>query len=406
MRKNLLIILSLTLLLTVGAWFGYYKISENRVADLEVHPLPQPEIIGGDDVRFERNDSSFLCEMENHVLYLKDRYNIPGTAIVIVKEGEIIYKKGFGFANVKTHSPVTTSTIFRIGSVSKGFASSLAGLLEQDGFIDWKAPITRYLPDYHVNPIEFADSITVEHILSHTSGYPYQAYSTLIEDGMPLGQMLEELQALRLSRNPGAIHSYQNVAYSLIEQVLQSQTYCSFNTLMHERIFKPLGMHTASIDYKSISEAENVALPHYYSRLGTHVGKIRPTYYNASAAGGINASIDDMGKWLQAVMGHRPDVLSHNLLADLHEPHVVTSVKNSYLGRLERPRRGHYGLGWRIVEYPSDTIVYHGGYVNGYKSAIGFSKADDVGICILSNRGGRYTSQLLADFFKIYRNRE
>jgi len=398
---------SLILLLSIAsiAAVGWLWLSDERTAHLEVHEMPKIKRIDYDAAHFDPAEEEFLCKFENRITILKDKYRVPGTAIAIVKDGNIIFKRGFGYRNIKTLEPVTTSTVFRVGSVSKGFAAVLAGLLEQDDFIEWEKPVSIYIPDYRVNPAQFKDSITISHILSHTAGYPYQAYSTLIEDGVPLDDMIESLQDLQLSRQPGEIHAYQNVAYSIIEKVLQEQTMCSFKTLMHQRVFSPLNMYNASIDYKSISEHNNVAYPHYYSRIGTHVGKISSTYYNASAAGGVNASIDDMAKWLIAIMGYNQDVLPDEVRQELFKPAIVTAVKNSYLSRLEQPRYGHYGLGWRIVEYPSDTLVYHEGYVNGYKSAIGFSKTDNIGICILTNSGGAFSSKLLAEFLDTYRPR-
>lgn len=378
-----------------------YYLPLKDVAYLDTHSLYYD--IKGNRPVLNESEAEFLCEFENHVLSLNERYANPGLAVAIVKGDKLIYRKGFGFRNMDEKLPVTTSTIFRIGSVSKGFAATLAGILEEEQVIEWDAPVSSYLPDYRVKPETYLDSVTVGHILSHTAGYPYQAYSTLIEDGVTLTEMIQSLQQLTLSRSPGTIHSYQNVAYSIIEQILQQQTSCSFQALMEERIFEPLEMNHASIDYESIINASNVALPHFYtSKFGLYVGEISPTYYNASAAGGINASIEDMGKWLMAVMGNKANIISDKVREELYKPKIVTAVKNSFLSLLDQPRSGHYGLGWRIIEYPSDTLVYHEGYVNGYKSAIGFSQTDNIGICILSNSGGRLTSRLLADFFRMH----
>lgn len=400
MKKNILI--SLLSLVLVTAATIYYFLPSKPVAYIDVHDLAPIDIPNGNNPVLDEDYTIFLCELENRIHTLLQQYKTPGLAVAVVMDDEIIYKKGFGVRDAKNNYPVTTSTVFRIGSVSKGFASTLAGLMEEENVINWDDPLTKFIPDYKVNPIDYTDSITIAHILSHTAGYPYQAYSTLIEDGRSLDHMIDLLQGLKLSRKPGEIHSYQNVAYSVVEKILEEETQCTFDDLMQERIFEPLQMVNASTDYRSIVEHHNTALPHYFSRFGVHVGKIRPTYYNASAAGGVNASIDDMSHWLMAIMGNYPDIISDEVRSALFEPKVVTSVKNSYLSRLDYPRNGYYGLGWRIIEYPSDTIVYHEGYVNGYKSAIGFSKSKNAGICIIANSGGRLTSKLLAEFLDDY----
>lgn len=359
-------------------------------------------LISGEYNVFDAAEENFLCKFENHLLSLKNDYPVPGAAIAVVKEGRVIYKKGFGVKDINGNDPVNTSTVFRIGSVSKGFAAGLAGILKSNGFIGWKTPITKYLPCYRANPISYSDSLTTERILSHTTGYPYHAYSTLIEEGNSLDDMIQALQLLKMSRMPGEMHAYQNVAYSLIEKVVESCTDTTFQNLMQQRIFDPLNMQHASTDYASIMKEDNLAMPHYPIRSGFRRVDISNTYYNTCAAGGVNASIDDMGKWLRAAMGYRPDIFSPEVLAELYQPKISTRVKNSFFNKLETPGKGYYGMGWRIVEYPTDTIIYHEGYVNGYKSAIGFSKKEGIGICILTNTASRFSSKLLADFFKMH----
>jgi len=400
LKKSALITLISIALLSIAIAIYYYPRKE--VAYLDVEALPRPILHEINEPLLSNDNEQFLCGFENKILNYLEAYNTPGLAVAIVKNDKTIYKKGFGYRNLNKKLPVITSTVFRIGSVSKGFASTLTGLFEDEGIISWDDPVSKYLSDFNVNPINYKDSLTIDHLMSHSAGYPYQAYSTMIEDEANLNEMIAALQSLPLSTRPGYIHSYQNVAYSIIEKILEVETACNFKTLMKERIFDELKMRRASIDYQTINNQLNVALPHFFTRRGVVVDDISPTYYNARAAGGVNASIDDMAIWLNTMMGNHTDVISNEVLRDLFKPQIVTAVKNSYLSLLETPRNGHYGRGWRIIEYPSDTLVYHEGYVNGYKSAIGFSRTDSVGICLLSNSSSRITSRLLAEFFEQY----
>lgn len=399
MKKHVTqVILSLVLITATG----YLYLSGNKVVDNR-EPLSITEITAfNSEEVFKLNEESFLCDFDNYLMQQHERYNTPGFAVAIVKKGEVIYQKGFGYRDLSSKLPVTPHTVFRIGSVSKGISAGLAGILENENRFSWKDPISKFIPDFTTNKKQWTDSLTVERILSHTTGYPYQAYTTLIEDGLPLNDMINSLKKLPLSRHPGEIHAYQNVAYSLIEKVAEASTETPFDSLMKEKIFNPLGMTNASTDYHSIVSASNFAKPHFATRRGYYVSKVSPTYYNAAAAGGVNASISDMGKWLVAAMGYRPDVLPYEVRKELFNPRTRIRVKNHYLSRLDYPRFGHYGLGWRILDYPTETIIYHEGYVNGYKSAIGFSQTNDIGICILANAGGSLTSKALAEFFKMY----
>lgn len=349
---------------------------------------------------------SFVDAFEKQLEEAFQSSNLPGAAVAIVLDSNVIFKKGLGLKKVGESDPVDEHTTFRIASVSKGFASVLTGLQVDRNKLSWNDPVTKYLPQFRTNPESFSDSVTIRHILSHSSGFPYQAYSTLVEDGLRRDVMFKKLQGVKLSRRPGEIHSYQNVAYSLIEPVLENVEDCSYQDLLFDRIFRPLHMNDASITYEEMMANDNKATPHQrYKRRYAPVN-ISSSYYNVAAAGGINASISDMTEWMKALLGHRPDVVSAQVLDSVFKPVIRTRVKNSALSSFDYPRKGHYGMGWRVVEYPSDTIIYHGGYANGFKSEIALDKNKNVAICILTNAPNSFSKKMVAEFFKAYKSCE
>lgn len=331
-----------------------------------------------------------------------DRSNVPGAAVAILMDSTLVMLKGLGLRNANEPDSVNIHTTFRIASVSKGFASILAGLYTHKQ-LSWNQPIHHYLPGFITQPDIYKDSITVKHILSHSAGYPYQAFSTLVEDGLNRDVMLHKLQSIPLSRKPGEIHSYQNVAYSLIEPVLEEVAHCSYTSLMHERIFSPLRMNDASIRYDDMRANPNAATPHLRSASGYRPVKLSRSYYNVAAAGGINASISDMAQWMKALMGLRPDIVPLDVLDTVFNPVIRTSVKNRAFSAFDHPRKGYYGLGWRVVTYPQDTLIYHGGYANGFKSEIALDRNKGVAICILTNSPGRFSNKMVVEFFKAHK---
>ena len=346
----------------------------------------------------------FIDRFEKQLEEAFEAANIPGAAVAIVLDSNIVFKKGFGLRKAGGKDPVDVHTTFRLASVSKGFASVLTGLQVDRDKLNWNDPLKKYLPGFRTNPSHFSDSVTIRHILSHSSGFPYQAYSTLVEDGIRRDVMFRRLQDIKLSRKPGEIHSYQNVAYSLIEPVLENIEACSFQDLLFDQIFRPLHMHDASITYEEMMATPNKAIPHQRYRKHYTPVKISSTYYNVAAAGGINASISDMTEWMKALLGQRPDVISTQVLDSVFKPVVRTRVRNSALSRFDSPRKGHYGMGWRVVEYPNDTIIYHGGYANGFKSELALDKNKRVGICILTNAPNSFSKKMVAEFFKAYKS--
>lgn len=242
----------------------------------------------------------------------------------------------------------------------------------------------------------------VKHLLSQSTGLIQHAYTNFIEDGKDLNTMISALPEVKLLAEPGKLFSYQNVAYGVIEPILESATGYDYGSLMQKEIFDPLRMKDASIDYASMMANENVAYPNYPRRGGWSTGKIKKTYYNVPSAGGINASISDMANYMIGLTGHRPEIISQEVLNDIFQPQVNTNIRWKYFSRWKDYKRSYYGLGWRIVENAESTIAYHGGYVNGFRSQLAINTDEDLGICILTNSPTSFSSKLVPIFLKMY----
>jgi beta-lactamase class C len=326
---------------------------------------------------------------------------IPGAAVVIVKEGRVVYQKGFGIKEKGKPDMVDEDTVFRLGSLSKGFASVLAGIFVEEGIINWTDPVSQYLDEFRLSDPAQTERVEIRHLLSHTVGLPRHSYTNLVEDGLPLDRIIPRLEEVPLLTVEGQQLSYQNAAYSSIEKVLESQSNTDFSSLLKEMIFDPLSMRMATTDHQSILDSENKAYPHVMvSRSkGRRPIPITDKYYNAVSSGGINASISDMGKWLLLLLGHYPNVISPETLRDIYEPQA-TLQNRRFSRHWEGVDESHYALGWRVLENQGQTIVYHGGYVNGYRSELAFAPDEQLGICILINTPSSYPLKVIPELFK------
>ena len=345
---------------------------------------------------------SFLSSYEIQLRQSLSQTGTPGAAAAIVYDSSIVFQKGFGVKANGSSDSVDVNTVFRIGSVSKGFASFLTGILVEEGVLSWNDCVVNYYPEFALQSEDHTQNLNLIHVLSHTTGLPYHTYTNLIEEGLPLSNILNMLPQVELIGDPGEIYSYQNVVYSTIGEVIHCATDLSYETLMAERVFKPLGMHHASLSYDRIVGENDVAMPHQRLRKGWQPVPISENYYNASPAGGINASIGDMAKWMLALLGNREDVISKNTLHTLCQPVIKTRLKNWRFRKLPGYESAYYGLGWRVLHYDTDTLIYHGGYVNGYRSEIAFSPRDRIGICILMNAPTAFANQSIPQFLTHY----
>jgi len=384
---------SLLLVVILGSYPSCTEIkSDPQVAEPE-------EWVMGDSL------AMYLEEFEQDFEEGLNENRIPGAAVAIVKGGRVVFQKGFGVREKGKPEEVDEHTVFRLGSLSKGFASVLTGVFVEEGVVSWDRPVSRYLKEFQLNDPEQTNRVQIRHLLSHTSGLPRHAYTNLVEDGLSLDRIIPRLEQVPLIAKEGEQIAYQNAAFSAIEKVLEAQTDTGFSTLMDEKLFNPLGMDNSSASYDSIRYSENKASPHvYYSRSRGRVPiSISKKYYNAVSSGGINASASDMGKWLLLLTGYYPEIISEETLKEMYDP--LATINNRRFSRhWDGVNESHYGIGWRVLDNDGQKIVYHGGYVNGYRSEIAFAPEDKVGICILINTGSSYPLAVIPDFFNHFKS--
>ena len=345
-----------------------------------------------------------LREYEQEMVKLLHQTKTPGLAIAIVQDSTILFMKTYGVREAGKKDSVDEHTVFRLASVSKCFAPLLTGLLVEDGVLHWEDRVVKHLPTFELKSRTNTDSLRLTHVLSHTTGLPYHTYTTLVEDRRDLPYMLSELKNVNVIGAPGELYSYQNVAYSIIAEVMRARTGKSYEMLMDELVFRPLNMRDASMSYEEISQNRNVAKPHLHGRKGWKATTISDTYYNVGPAGGVNASISDMAQWLTAMLGSRQSYVTSTTLDKIFSPVVKAKTKNRYFRKWVGRSDSHYALGWRVLNFENDTLLYHGGYVRGYRSEVALDRRSRIGICVLSNGPGRLIDNSIPMFFNLFYN--
>ncbi|HEY4613482.1 MAG TPA: serine hydrolase domain-containing protein, partial [Bacteroidota bacterium] len=153
--------------------------------------------------------------------YLAER-NAPGAAVAIVKDDRIVYLRGFGSRKVGGGEQVDTNTVFRIASLSKGFASALTALLVQDSVLRWDDRVVNYLPKFSLKKPANTRTMTIRHLLSHTTGLVPNAFDNLVEANVSLDVLTTRLREAPILYGVGEHYSYQNVAYCLIAPIVES----------------------------------------------------------------------------------------------------------------------------------------------------------------------------------------
>lgn len=319
-----------------------------------------------------------------------------GLAVTVVRKGKPVFTRTFGVREAGKPDPVTPDTVFRLASLSKGFAATLAGLEIQDGRFSLTDRIADTVPQFRLRTPADTNAVTVEHILSHRVGLPPFAYDNLLEAGAAPLDILKKYVDVKLVCPVGACFGYQNETYNMIAAVIEQATGKSYAERIKERIFDPLDMKTASTGLSGLTSTGNWARPHIRPLDAWTPVAVRNDYFQLPAAAGVNASINDMQKWLMAQLGLRPDVISHAVLADLRKPRVPTPAETRRQHSQKLPvTRTDYGLGWRTMTYAGRQVVTHSGSVEGYVAYIAFLPDRKSGIVILSNTRAARASKLI-----------
>ena len=307
-----------------------------------------------------------------------------GLAIAVVEHGEIRFARGYGETVAGSGDPVTTDTVFRWASLSKGVAADMVALLADEDQLSLFEPVGRYAASLRL-PGGNEQRATVSDLLSHRLGLFAHAQDPKLEEGWDPHYLRGSLATLHNICAPGSCHAYQNVAYDAASEIVERITGKSYAEAVQERLFGPLGMRSVSLTRDALVQAPSWARPHTGGRNARPV-EVTEYYYRVPAAGGVNGSIADLAVWMLAQMGEAQDVLPERVLQAVQTPRANTPGETRRRRKFgERTHASAYGLGWRIIEYAGHRVVGHHGGVRGYRSMIMFDPQRRAGIVALWN---------------------
>ncbi len=324
---------------------------------------------------------TFGQSKQDQITKLIDTYTDYKTfngSVLVAENGKVIYKKGFGYANMEWDIPNAPNTKHRLGSVTKQFTGMLILQLAEEGKINLQAPITQYLPDY---PKPNGDIITIHHLLTHTSGIPnYTSFADFFQDKSrnpyTPTEFVKEFSEMDLDFAPGAQFSYSNSGYFLLGVLIEKISGKTYEQMLQEKIFTPLNMKDSGFDHHT-TILKNRATG--YEKNGGDF--VNSTYLDMSipyAAGSLYSTVEDLYLWDQA--------LYNNIL-------LPKTSMDLFFGKHIEAMGGHYGYGWFIG---SETIgnteeniaaISHGGGINGFNTLITRAPSDKSLIVLLNNTG-------------------
>ena len=363
-----------------------------------IQPVPdelmKPDSLAAESVPEPLDIAEILNEYDSLVTAEVKTSNTVGAAIAIIYKNQVVFQKCFGVKKAGTKDSINQNTIFRLASVSKSISGVLAGMLADEKIIGLDDKVTAYIPDFRLKDEQITQELTIRNLLSHTTGLAPHAYDDLVEQKVPLSQIMNQLYLVNTSSKPGELYGYQNVMFSLLDPIVAGKTGKSYGEILKEKLFEPFGMKDASTGFESFRNDDNKALPHS----GATPIKMNDRYYNTIPAAGINASISDMENFLLTLLNDSSKTINSRVEEEIFTPQIPTDLSRGYFSQWQKVDSKEYGLGWRLVGYKGRKVAYHGGFVKGYRAEIAMCKNEQVGIVYLSNSPSTISAKSVPEF--------
>ena len=316
---------------------------------------------------------------------MRAAWEVPGAAVAIIKDGEVILSEGFGLRNVADSLPVTERTLFAIGSSTKAFTTTVLGLLAEEGTISWDSTVRGYLPTFKLHDPFITEHMTVRDLVTHRSGLPRH---DMMWYGASLSrkELFDRLQHLEFSEAFRTAFQYQNLMFMTAGYLAGTVAGATWEELVQQRILDPLGMTNTNFSVDLSQQSDDYALA-YGEENDTLT---RMDFRNIDAmgpAGSINSDLVDMAKWVRvqlgAPIGEGEPLVSRATLNEMHSP--VTPIDRAG-GRYHERLLTSYGLGWFIEAYRGHFRVFHGGNIDGFSALVSLLPNDGLGMVVLVNK--------------------
>lgn len=333
-----------------------------------------------------------LQDLDRYVPKALADWNGAGVAVGIVWHDSLIYAKGFGVREVGKPETVDDRTVFAIGSNSKFFTAVAAGMLADEGKLTLDDKVTKHLPWFQLYDPWVTREITLRDVMSHRSGLGRRGDALWYGTPYSRDEVIRRVRYLVPNSSFRTEFGYQNIMFLTAGQVVAAAAGRTWDDVIRERIFQPLGMTSSSTSVTQLAGMPNVAQPHNLDPAGA-----RPTPIpylnidNIAPAGSINSNVQDMARWMRFILAdgkaNGQQLLKPLTLADLETPHTIAG---RVVGDTLNPTRhfSTYGLGIGISDLHGAKVLQHTGGIDGMLSFVAIVPERGLGIVVLTNVAG------------------
>lgn len=352
-----------------------------------VQPVTQAQAPARRDVAKATPARPGLGEFDAFAARVMKDWKVPGMAIAVVRDGQVILSRGYGSRNQARGLPVTPATLFAIGSATKSFtAAGLAALVKQ-GRITWDTPVREYLPELRLADQSITERLTPRDLVTHRSGLPRHDAAWYNAD-FTRADLVRRLRYFEPSKDLRERFQYNNLMFLTAGYLTERTSGRSWEETIRALVLEPLGMTRSNFSVADSQKADDFALP--YEKDDSDV--VRETAFRnidvIGPAGSINSSVEDMIRYVMMHLDQgryrERDVLAAADVLEMQTPQMVVP------GALVFPELSHqsYGLGLFVTTYRGRKLVHHGGAIDGFSALVSFMPQERIGLVVLTNLDG------------------
>jgi CubicO group peptidase (beta-lactamase class C family) len=331
---------------------------------------------------------------------LKD-WKVPGLALAVVQGNKVVLLKGYGFRDMEKQLPVTSKTLFAIGSITKSFTVTVLGMENSEGKVDWDKPVREVMPGFKLYDPALTEQVTLRDMVTHRTGLPRHDLVWYSSD-FSRDDLMRRLQYLEPSKPLRQTFQYNNLMFMTAGIIASNLNGASWEDTVSGRVLKPLGMTGTNFSELQTQNSSDFAQPYQKgSDLKAELKRMPfdkqcPDRCAMGPAGEINSNVEDMSKYMMFHMARGKfegkQLLAENNSVQMQIPQMVIQGDPPY------PELGapSYGMGFFISTYRGHKMVDHGGNIDGFSALLAFLPADGIGVVVLTNLNGTPLPNIVA----------
>jgi CubicO group peptidase (beta-lactamase class C family) len=376
-------------------------------------------------IAYSQTPDKKVQEFDAYVQKAMKEWDVPGLAVVVVKDGNVLLSKGYGVRELGTNNAVDSKTLFACASTTKAMTATCMGMLVDEGKVSWNDPVVKYLPEFQLYDPFVTREIRIRDLFVHDTGVGNADFLWGLMD-VPSDEVLRKMRDVKPSYSLRSSFIYQNIFYLAAGKVIEKISGKPWNVFIKERIFQPLGM-TRTFPLLADVKDPNQTAPHY--KVEGKITVIKHTKADEiGPAGSVWSCVDDMGKWMRVMIDSSKYSNGRLLTAatwnEMFKPQVIVPPGQFYpTATLTKPHWTTYGLGWFQHDYQGKKVNFHTGSLAGAVAIHAQLPEHKLGIYVFGNYdhaevrhalvyktfdhfalGG--TRDWSAEFLKLYRNIE